>query len=1033
MEHISSLVFPLLRLILAGAVLLVPAWWGAGRLHDDRTIPFFRLLCAIGLALVGYVAFVNLLGLLTGNSIAAVLIYLLLNAIWGGLLLWRRPADELRPVGLLSTWRAWLAPVAVACVLGLPQWFLAVSTNYWDEAASSAIHLTAPNQFAEGIFPPRHNALPDVSIKYHYAFAILSGTVRWLFGVSANVAVDLVSTGLWLFVFLFVLFWFRKLEFDRFAATWGAFSVLLGGGLAWLYLPRTEAYSGVLKVPPASDLLYRYDAAKSWLANLKGMGQVPSLHLRNADGSISNLPWDIAAQFQQHAVSLGIAMTLFALYLFTTWRKRGDLQRPLLAANIVAFSAVFLGHAVFGTVAAATAGTCLLLSWVRQAFFIEVEDAGAGSLQARKEASNTRREKARAAFMDGLLFVPGVAALASLHGGMLARGAQYGAGAGFTSVRRGFGYSVGGLSGFLHWNIAGFGLPLALAILAWCLHRRRRDSAAVERNVLFTALTVLGVFSYLVPQLVFYSSETSGVEQFTEISKFFFTAHFALALLSAFGVAYLRRIGRLPVIAACLLAAITPVAFCWVNSVDAKGEWLGFYHSPYFSNSIEEQMGKALGRLKKTNHDVYFDASADERRHHHLSEMLIFGGSMFTMTPSRFERTGVGFRLSEEVVARRFVQNSRIARLLPGAAEEAGCGWYYSRPFNDLALAPVIVRSRLGKLLAEGNFVHKFGAGERALYAIEKPTADLDGDIERYWSPNLVTPAHADCDGDGKGDLIFFDYVAKRILCGQTVVDLPDSLRGEFVNLYVGRFPGEVKAEFLVGRMKDTRFRLGKRIEDVVELNDWAWNYRDSKGAGWRPEYDRWYWDLDIPFLADLDHGGFDSHLAYRPESGEWMLAPYQSLAGPKVAKELLPVPFGGRFLAGSRGDLGVWSIMNGTVTLQTIATGKSVVFRWGGSRGFILVPGDYDGDGYDEIGVFNRGDLAWYWRQAPDGPISTAAFGSRTGIPVPYDYNHDGRLDLAYWEPREGKIYVSFSLGRSVDRIVQVPPHSIPAFVNMY
>ncbi|MBK9063346.1 MAG: VCBS repeat-containing protein [Acidobacteria bacterium] len=120
-------------------------------------------------------------------------------------------------------------------------------------------------------------------------------------------------------------------------------------------------------------------------------------------------------------------------------------------------------------------------------------------------------------------------------------------------------------------------------------------------------------------------------------------------------------------------------------------------------------------------------------------------------------------------------------------------------------------------------------------------------------------------------------------------------------------------------------------------------------------------------------------------------------------------------------------------MTLQTIATGKSVVFRWGGSRGFILVPGDYDGDGYDEIGVFNRGDLAWYWRQAPDGPISTAAFGSRTGIPVPYDYNHDGRLDLAYWEPREGKIYVSFSLGRSVDRIVQVPPHSIPAFVNMY
>jgi hypothetical protein len=53
--------------------------------------------------------------------------------------------------------------------------------------------------------------------------------------------------------------------------------------------------------------------------------------------------------------------------------------------------------------------------------------------------------------------------------------------------------------------------------------------------------------------------------------------------------------------------------------------------------------------------------------------------------------------------------------------------------------------------------------------------------------------------------------------------------------------------------------------------------------------------------------------------------------------------------------------------------------------------------------------------------------------VPVPYDYNHDGRLDLAYWEPREGKIYVSFSGGRSVDLVVPVPHHAIPAFVNWY
>ena len=100
---------------------------------------------------------------------------------------------------------------------------------------------------------------------------------------------------------------------------------------------------------------------------------------------------------------------------------------------------------------------------------------------------------------------------------------------------------------------------------------------------------------------------------------------------------------------------------------------------------------------------------------------------------------------------------------------------------------------------------------------------------------------------------------------------------------------------------------------------------------------------------------------------------------------------------------------------------------------GDVLVPGDYDGDGYDEIAIWQQTNRTWYWRHAPEGPISQATFGTATGVPLPADYNHDGRLDLAYWEPGEGKIYVSFNLGRSVDLTIPVPPHSIPAFVNMY
>ena len=1010
MTSLSTTGFVLLRLVLGGAfafTLLVPAWWLAGRLQDRKTSPFFQLLLSIGLALVGYLTFVNLLGRLSRNSIAAVLIYLAVNAA-AAALLWRRWPTEftLRPLG--STWRAGIGAILIAVLLGFPQWLLAVSTPYWDEVLPSAIHLTAPNQFSEGVFPPRHNALPDVIIKYHYGFTILSGTVEWLSGLSANVSVDLVSTALWLFVFLFIYFWLRELDFDRVAAVWGGFAVLLSGGLSWLYLPSVEAYStgGYEKVPPASALLHRYDASQGWLDNLIAVGHVPSLHLRNPDGSLSNLPWDIAGQFQQHAVSLGIALAVVALYLFATWQKRKDFHLPLLTLNIATFSIVFLGHAVFGGVMAATAGLCLLGAWLSQ--------------------------RTRLRFFRGLCFAGGLSVLALLHGGMLAGGPEYGGGD-FATFRKGFGYAAGGLSGFLHWNLAGFGLPLLLAMVAWCLHRWRRDPQAVERNTLFSALTVFTAFSYLVPQLMFYSSETSGVEQFTEISKFFFCVHFGLALLSAFGIAYLWRAPRgwllVPVFIA---AAISPVAFCYANSFNPSHKWLGFYHSPYFPNSVEVRMGETLRKLKHSNRDVYFDASADERRHGYLSELLVYGGSVFTLTPSAFERTGIGFRLAEKVVARRFVQNSRMARLLPGAAEEAGCNWFYARPVEDMARVPVIVRSRFDKLVAQGYFHQQGEAGARVLYSIDKPTADLDQGIELYWRPKIVSQTTTDWDGDGKSDLIFYDYAAKRILGGGEAIELPAWLHGEFVHLYVAKFPGDPRVDFLFGRMQDTEFRLGKRIEDVVERDGWAWTYRDSFSRVWQPEYRHWLWDWDIPFIADVDHDGFDSQIAYRPRTGEWLLpAAGQKLPGPVIDQKELPLPFGGRFLDGSKGDLGLWSLKTGMLTLQSFWTGQKVSFKWGGRPGDVLVPGDYDGDGYDEVAVWQRSNQTWYWRHAANEAVSQATFGSATGVPIPWDYNHDGRLDLAYWEPSQGKIFVSFSQGKSVDLIVPVPPHSIPAFVN--
>lgn len=47
-------------------------------------------------------------------------------------------------------------------------------------------------------------------------------------------------------------------------------------------------------------------------------------------------------------------------------------------------------------------------------------------------------------------------------------------------------------------------------------------------------------------------------------------------------------------------------------------------------------------------------------------------------------------------------------------------------------------------------------------------------------------------------------------------------------------------------------------------------------------------------------------------------------------------------------------------------------------------------------------------------------------------DWDGDGKLDLAYWEPRDHIIYVSFDFGKSIEKNIEVPENSIPIHVNL-
>src|SRR5262249_48008755 len=160
----------------------------------------------------------------------------------------------------------------------------------------------------------------------------------------------------------------------------------------------------------------------------------------------------------------------------------------LYGASTFTFGLLFLGHAVFGTVTCVTAGLVLVGCWLRRPTL--------GRL------------------IEGVAFTVGVTLLAFSHGGVLSRGDAYGANLTTLNWRGRFGSSQGGLLGFVNWTLAGFGLPLVLALWAlgrWIWHRR---VAPEQQRLAFAFFAVMLVVSYLPPQMLYYSYGGLAVEEF---------------------------------------------------------------------------------------------------------------------------------------------------------------------------------------------------------------------------------------------------------------------------------------------------------------------------------------------------------------------------------------------------------------------------------------------------------------------------------------------------------------------------------------
>jgi hypothetical protein len=89
------------------------------------------------------------------------------------------------------------------------------------------------------------------------------------------------------------------------------------------------------------------------------------------------------------------------------------------------------------------------------------------------------------------------------------------------------------------------------------------------------------------------------------------------------------------------------------------------------------------------------------------------------------------------------------------------------------------------------------------------------------------------------------------------------------------------------------------------------------------------------------------------------------------------------------------------------------------GQAGDVPLPADFDGDGRTDYALYNPDTRTFTWSRSSDGVINSVTTGNWGDVPVVGDFDGDGKADLAIYRPADGLFWYTQS---SNNQLVDVP-----------